>query len=444
MTDRTPPPPPETSSSRFAGVVARLTGVNLLIVALAFVTSPILARALGPSGRGDVAAIFAVVTIAPWVSELGMTAFLSREHARRSQLLGVLLGSSMPITIAGSLIMVALAVPLAHVLGRGRKEVVDFIEIGLFLTPVTVFVGTLGGILVADQRWGVIICTRILYSIGSVATIVTLSLLHAITVMAVAITYIVAGMVSSLPYLVALRGSRPWRFDRRVARHGLVFGIRSWLSTLANTGNNQLDQVLMAGLVDSRQLGLYALAVTLSSGYNSLINATMSALFPRVAAGDSQLAARASRVILTFIIVSGASMAAASPVFVPFLFGRAFDGLIPMLFILLGASVFWVPGQVLGSALIAGGNPSATAHGQIAGLVITVPALLIVLPLAGGVGAACVSFAAYGVTFAIICRASVRTFQLSYRTLLMINRSDLRWMVSQTPGRRRLVSVKRP
>lgn len=418
---------PAASRSPFGTVVARLTGVSLVNVALGLITSPILARALGPSGRGEVAAIFAVVSIAPWVSELGTTAFLGREHARHSSPIGVLLGSTVPITLGASLVGVALAVPVAHLLGRGRPAVVEFIEIGLFLLPATALVQMLNGVAVGEQRWRLIMLPKLLSSSGVTIAIVALSLLGALTVDGVAVTYLAAALASA-PLLVVLRGSWPWRFSRRIARTGLVFGVRSWLSTVAGTGNAYLDQVLMAGLVSSRQLGLYAIAVTVATGSGSLIAATTSALFPRVAAGESELAARACRVTLLLVAVPGAIIAASSPFLVPFVWGPAFRGTIPMLVVLLCASAFAVPAQVLGAALIAAGRPAATARGQIAGLVVTVPALIIVLPVAGGLGAAWVSLAAYAVTFAIVLRAAAMTFALPYRTLLAITPTDIRWL----------------
>jgi O-antigen/teichoic acid export membrane protein len=421
--------------------VFRLTGVNALLPLFAFVTSPILARTLGPAGRGQVAAVFAVVSLAPWISELGLTAFLSRAHARRSHPLGVLLGSTMPICMAASLVGVVLAVPLAHVLGRGRPDVVTFIEVGLVLLPFGVFFQTLYGLAVADQRWGLIMATRVLSSGGAAGAIVALSLLDALTVRTAAATYILCGILANIPFLVELRGSRPWQFARPVAREGLAFGLRSWLSTLASVGNLQLDQLLMVRLVTSRQLGLYSLAVTVASAAGSLVAATANALIPRVAAGDSELVARACRVTLFAVVVAGIGIGVTSPVLVPFVFGRAFDDMIPMLVVLLAGGVFGVVANILGSALIAGGNPSATARGQLAGLAVTVPALIVVLPIAGGLGAAWVSLAAYVVTFAIILRAAARTFDLRYRTLLVVTGEDVRWL--STHARRQAAGSSR-
>jgi O-antigen/teichoic acid export membrane protein len=419
--------PVNVSHGRFGAVVLRLTGVSLLLPLFAFITSPILARVLGPVGRGQLAAIFAVVSIAPWISELGMTSFLAREHSRASYPVGTLLGSTMPIALAASLVGVVLCVPIAHLVGGDRTDVVEFIEIGLLVLPLAVFSQMLYGVAVGAQHWGLVMSTQILSAVGTASTIVILALLHALTVKTAATAYIVFGVVASAPYLAELRGSRPWRFNRPLARNGLVFGVRSWLSTVANTANYQLDQLLMAGLVSSRQLGLYSLAATVATVSSALINSTASALIPRVAAGESELVGRACRVTLSTVLLFGIGVGSTSPVVVPFVFGSAFDDMIPMLVVLLGASVFSVVSQVLGSALIAGGNPSAAARSQLAGLAITVPALIVVLPFAGGLGAAWVTLAAYGVTLLIALRAAAVTFALSYWTLLVITRQDLRW-----------------
>jgi O-antigen/teichoic acid export membrane protein len=377
-----------------------------------------------------------VVTVAPWLAELGMTAFLSREHARRAHPLGVLLGSTMPITLAGSLVGAALAVPIAHLIGHGRQQVTEFIEIGLLLLPLSVFSQTLYGVAVGDQRWSLVMLNRIIAAVGTAVAIIVLSLANALTVSTVAITYLASGVICNLPFLIELRGSRPWRFHRRLARTGLAFGVRSWLSTIATTGNAQLDQVLMAGLVSSRQLGLYALAVTLATASGSLVGATANALFPRVAAGESDLAARACRVTAFLVAALGLAIAVTSPVVVPFVFGSPFKAAIPMLIVLLGASVFNVPGLVLGSALVAAGNPGATARAQVAGLVVTVPALIVVLPLAGGIGAAWVSFVAYGVTFGIVLVAARRTFHVGYKKLLIVTAPDIGWLWARVRRRR--------
>ena len=94
--DSSSPPPPRM---RFTSVIWRLTSANALLAVLAVITSPILAHALGPAGRGELAAIFTVLTLAPWISDLGLSAYLARERAQERDV-SLLLGSVIPVALA--------------------------------------------------------------------------------------------------------------------------------------------------------------------------------------------------------------------------------------------------------------------------------------------------------------------------------------------------------
>ncbi|MEJ7785563.1 MAG: hypothetical protein WKF96_12225 [Solirubrobacteraceae bacterium] len=104
----------------FSKVVARLTSVNAVILVAGLITGPITARALGVEGRGDLAAITALLTVGPFLLDLGLSVWLGRERPR-----GVsreeLLGAALPVAFACSLVGVAAAIPLSHVLGNGRR-----------------------------------------------------------------------------------------------------------------------------------------------------------------------------------------------------------------------------------------------------------------------------------------------------------------------------------
>jgi O-antigen/teichoic acid export membrane protein len=426
--------------SGFFAIVARLTGVNVVLLLVAFVTSPILARALGPAGRGELAAIFAVLTLAPWISDLGMASYLSVAHARRDHPVGVLLGSTVPTTLAASFLGVVLAFPVAHLLGRGRPEVIFFIEIGLVLLPVSVFLQTLYGIVLGAQRWRTVMCARLASTGLAAVGIVGLSVTRELTVATAAVTYIVSGLAANGLYLIGLKGSRPWSFDKHVARTGASFGTKTWISTLASTGTGMLDQLLMAGLVSSRQLGWYALAVTLATAPSALASSTATALVPRVAAGEPMLAARACRVALLMTAIISILLAAVSPIAIPLVFGPAFRPVVPMLWVLLGGGLFFVPGQVLSAAVIAANDPGGVVRAQLAGLLTTVGGLLVFLPIAGAMGAAWVTLASYAVLFLLVLVGATRRFDLPCRAFLLPHPGDVRWIATRVLGAVRLSS----
>ena len=430
-------PREQTGSHRtpLAGIVARLTGVNAIILVAGLITGPITARALGVEGRGELAAITAVLTIGPWLLDLGLTYWLGRERARgvsREQLLG----AALPVAFVGSLIGVAAAIPLSRALGQGRPEVTAFIQIGLFLMPLSVVMTTLSGLAVGESRWGLVIASRLTGAVLPTLAIVVLWAVGELTVATGAAAYLIGAMLGMLIFVGAVRGTGRLIFDLRRTIEATRFGMKSWLSTIAATANNRLDQVLMAGLVSSRELGLYAVAVTLTSVMYGLSGAVGTAQYPRVAEGDAGIAARTSRVTMGIVAAGSCALAGASPWLIPFVFGDAFADAVPMTIILLVASVPMAGAFVLSSALSAANNPTAAMKAELVALAFTLPALILFLPAHGGLLAAVVSLIAYTIRLGVQLRPARRIFAMSYRAFLVPTRSDLLWLKDRLLGGR--------
>lgn len=401
-----------------------------MLLLAGLITGPIVARALGADGRGDLAAITAVLTLGPWLLDFGLSLWLARERARgagREELLGAVL----PVAFACSLIGVVAAIPLSHALGQGRPVVTTFLQIGLFLMPVSVILQTLVGLVIGESRWGLVIATRVIGTVLPALAIVVLAVLGRLTVASAAAAYLIGALLGGLLLLQAVRGMGRLVFDRRRAAAASSFGVKSWLSTVAATANNRLDQVLMAALVPSRELGLYAIAVTVASVTSSLIGAVSSAQFPRVAEGEAGLTAQSLRITMGLVATAGMLLAVLSPWLIPFAFGKTFTDAVPMAVILLVASVPMAGTFVLTSALTAANNPGAAMRAELVALTFTIPALILFLPDYGGLLAAAVSLAAYTIRLCMQLPPARETFSTSYRALLLPTRADLIWLKNQ-------------
>jgi len=422
----------------FASAVSQLTVVNVVVMLCAIVTGPVTARTLGADGRGELAAILAVLTVGPWLLDLGLGQWLARERARGADR-GGLLGAALPVALCFSLISVVAAIPLANLIGDGRSVIVTFLEIGLFLMPFSVVLYMLSGLVVGESRWGLYSAARLVGSVLPVFVIVTLAAVGSLTVATAAAAYLVSGLLGSLLLLRVIRGVRHFSFSLRRSRTATSFGARSWLGQVAGTANIRLDQVLMAGLVSSRELGLYAVAVTIGSVAFGLIQAVSAALFPRVAEGDPELAARACRVTVLIVTAASIILAVITPAMIPFVFGEEFRAAVPMVLILLVASVPLAAAIVLSSALVAANDPGATMRAELVALAITIPALIIFLPGFGGQAAALVSVVAYSVRVVIQLVAARRAFSQPTRKFILPERDDLGWLIAHA---RRLLAAR--
>lgn len=416
------------SAHGFGGVVARLAGLNGLIIVVAMVTGPLLARVLGPEGRGELTAVLTVLVFAPILLDFGLGDFVSRERARGTDR-GTVIGTAMPLALGFSLLGVALALPVAELVGQDRAVVEKFVRISLLGSPVLVFGWMLIALARGDQRWSILYRWRLINALGSAVLIVGLALLGRLTVESAVMVTVVTSLVALVASLPALRGAGHWRLDRTLVRPALAFGARSWLIILCSASNYRLDQLVMAAVVSSAELGHYAVAVSLTAIALSFMGAVNVALLPRVAHEGAHAVPRIARASAVVLACSLGAVAASAPLLVPLVFGEDFRPTVVLVEILaLGALLIGVS-SVLGGALQGHGRPQDAARAQLVGLVITVVGLMLVLKPWGATGAALVSVVAYAAVLAGTLRASVRAFGVSPSTLLVPRAEDVRWLV---------------
>lgn len=406
-------------------VVGRLAAVNGLVLLLAFVSGPILARALGPEGRGDLAAILLPVTLAPVVFSLGLGTFVIRETARgRSP--AVLLGSIGPLLLGLGIIAALLGPAVAGLFAGGREDVHTYVLIGFLLMPVSLFILLLQDFAMGLERWSLVVMARVVAAVASTSAVVVLYVMGSLTVASTAIVMFTAGILSVLPTLPLLRELGRPRFRRDVVRESIPFGLKAWVGGLGSVANVRLDQVLMIRLVEPRELGLYVVAFTVSGFFISpVIGALSSGMLPRFATGEAMLIARVLRTTVAGVALVGAVIALAAPIIIPVIFGSDFGDALPMTWLLLAASVPLAGVTVLSTALTSSGHPGFSAGAEVVTLLVTVPCLLLTLSTYGAIAAAAVSIAAYGTGFAWLLFGARRHLRLGWRELLVIRGEDV-------------------
>lgn len=419
----------------FTRLVAALTGANALLAISSLVTGPLQARALGPAGRGDLAAILVPLALAPTLLDLGLTAYIVRARAR-GESRGVLLGSLVPVSLAFSLIGVIAAVPLADAIAHGRDTVQTCLTIGLLLSPVWVIMLTAQGLPWGEERWRSATFVRIAGPIVTALAMVALYLADALTVEAGFVVFVASMVIANAPLLYFMVRSGRWRFRRKIVREGTHFGIRAWMGSLFSATDARLDQVLMAGLVAPRQLGLYAVAVSAAGFPSSFVGAISTAINPRIAQGNNELARQSCRVGLFVTTVATVAMAVLVPFLVPLLFGSDFDDAIVLTWILLGSAMSGTVSGALMSALAAAGSPGSAARAQLVVLVPTVIALIVLLPSTAALGAAIIATASSLFKCGALLREALQVLGGRLRDYLIIQRADLR-AIRLAIGRRR-------
>jgi O-antigen/teichoic acid export membrane protein len=408
-------------------IVSRLSLPAFGQAFLSLVTGPLQARALGPVGRGELASVIATLTVMPAIVGLGLNTYALWAVAQ-GRAVGRVLTTTVLISGLAAVPLMLLSWPIATALAGGHHTVAVFILIGLLLLPVTLALNIAYDISVGLQLWRPVVMTRWL-SIGasSGATILLLAL-GKLTVTTGSVIFVVAGIVNFLPVVAAVSrlSLTPLRAASSVAREGLSYGSKVWIWGIATTANGQLDQVLLLPLSGARQLGLYAIATTIPSIFVSiLVGPLQAAVLSRVSGGNSDSLHITMRILTLIAVLEGIGGAIAGPFLIDILFGAQFSGATPMLWVLLGASVFTSYNIILTAACSGAGRPEIGAWAEGGALAITIPGLFLFAPSYGGFGAAVVTLLAYAATSAYLLRKSADIFGGRPRDFVVPRRSDL-------------------
>jgi O-antigen/teichoic acid export membrane protein len=404
-------------------VARRLTIVNLTIMLAAIVTSPLLARALGPAGRGELAAVTVVATLVGSLGDFGLSAFVLRESSRGTPVRR-LIGSIVPLMMAIGICWAAAGPVVARLVAGNRQTVYWLLLVLLLLTPVAMLTSATSAILWGHQRWRLFTVQRLAVPVGSAAVYGFLFVAGYLTVETAGITFAVLSVVSTLPSLVVLRGAGRPQWSTTLARRGGMFGSTIWLAALANLTNARLDQLLMTRLVSPAQLGLYVTAVNVSLMEIALTSAVSQALLPRVASGEKHLAARALRVLVALTALLSAALILTAPVLLPLVFGTQFSGAVVTCQILALAAIPFGASQIMATVLFGLGLPGIAARAELISVGVTVPALLLFVGRYGGEGAAVISLVAYSCTAAYLAVRLRPHLESSWSAMFLMRSSD--------------------
>jgi O-antigen/teichoic acid export membrane protein len=395
-----------------ARMVVRTAGFNTASTVAAGLGGVIAARAFGPTVRGEYAAVTAWFGLALMVGGMGQPAALCYYVAQDPDRARRYVATSRAMMLATGALAMAAGFALAPVLARGSPGVTVAYRIA-FGASVLAFVGAsyTFSLQARDLRqWNVV---RVSQPVASAVVMAVLWRLNLLTLQA-ALVALPATMLLQLAWAYAAcrrAGLAPGRADLALAGPLSVYGAAQIAALTPATLNAQLDQLVLSQTVPPADLGRYAIAVSLSLLPVPLVAAIGNVAFPRLAAQRGVTAAT-RRIQRTAVLASAGvtaalllPLAAGAYWLVPVIFGPAYRGAVPLLWILTPGTVFLACSQVVGDLLRGRNHPMVVAWAQGLAAVFTVVLLIALLPVVGVAGAAIASTVAYGVALAAMLRS---------------------------------------
>jgi O-antigen/teichoic acid export membrane protein len=397
-----------------------------------FVAVLILARALGPTGRGTIAFITVTAIVVARIAAFGVTEATIVFSARRKDDRGALLSNMVLFMLASALLAAALACGLLLLLGDERPSGVGGSEL------VMIAAGTLASALVDGAAGFLLGCDRLrrLALITATASwvypvlLATLWITSGLTVLRAATAWVATETLRACLLLrQSARGIDVARPRLRLLSESVRFGVRAWVGSLARFLNFRTDQIIMGFLASEAALGVYAVAVNASEALLYLPAATATALLPVAARAEpGHRAEQTLRAFRSVALVTGGAIVVAAllgPLLLPVAFGSAFRPSVgPFLWLLPGALGFAAI-AVFSNALMASSAPGLSSLGPLASLVVGIALDLVLIPRFGASGAAAAASAAFLVGGAVALAVYARRSPFAWQALLRPRRGDL-------------------
>lgn len=389
------------------GLLGELKGTAMttaIIMAAGIVTGLLSARALGPSGRGELTAI----TIWPATLLYGGSFGLAEATAyftasRRNEADHVLVTGQSAAVALGVLISIIGWYVLPLVLGRQSMAAQGYSRFYLLFFSIP----ALSSLCACSwlQGAGYLREFNIARAGVHIATAVLMGVLVLVGLASVR-TFLVAMLVgNAVTWLIALaawgsnRGASP-RCRRELMGPMFAYGAKVQLGSWSAAANLRLDQLMLSSLATSTSLGMYVVGVSYAGLLTTLPSVAGIVMLPRLVRACTIGTGGRTLVIWYRWVLWATAMAALSLLLVarailPLLFGGAFTESVSLQALLIPSSYVLGMNQFLAIGFRGHGRPDVASRSEVVGLLVTLPLLAVLLPKYGIYAAAVTSLCAY-------------------------------------------------
>ena len=394
-----------------------------------FLSGVIIARALGPSGKGTYSLVVLTYAFAVLIGNLGVPVFVASTAGKRRHTPRELLHNSITVAVLSSVLVGAVYLLLREWTGE-RSALWSFFGILAVVTPAGLLREHLGALLQGMNRIGRFSVTKV------VANAVTAALLVIFVWSRPSVTtavycWIGGEVVSTLValWLVVPIAAPGLAVSRPLLKESLRFGSAVCVGSLIGLASLRLDLFLVAYYLSPADIGFYSVAAAVSALIMYLPSAMAVALLPRFSSADAEqsyaLAARGCRFAVIWGVGCALFLGVLGGVLISAVYGESFRPSVTAMRILLPGTVIFGLAHVT-TAYYNGfvGRPFINTALAAVSLVIGVALDIVLIPRFGINGAAVASSIAYIVSMSVAFFVFARVSGRSFLPLLAVGKQD--------------------
>lgn len=442
MAEAGPPGAPAQSARHGLGRDVVLTlGGRLALTAVILAGDVVLARGLGPEGKGAFTLVLALSSLGAAILGLGLDRALAVFAARSLDVAKRAFANSLFwILIVGGLGALAILF-LYGPAGEGHEAtgllaavMPPLTRLQLFLVAIALpgelayAIGLTG--LLGRQR--VLAYNAVRFVRRALLTVLLIGLvlverldLETVLVLNVATIGLTVLGIGWAAWRAGMLGIRP---SPRQMVQQLAFGTKTVVGTIAERLHFRVDAFLLTAYVSVAATGVYSVAQGLAETLWYLPTSFGLVLFSRAVRVDTDSGAIASamtRSMLAIIVAGAIPLWFLAPTMVEIVYGAPFREAGQALQVMLPGVAAYSIVAILSHYVIARGAPGLATAALISGLVVNVAANVVLIPSFGMNGAAAAASLSYATTAALMLLVYTRLSGRGMRETLLVRRSDI-------------------
>ncbi|MBU4273938.1 MAG: oligosaccharide flippase family protein [Planctomycetes bacterium] len=427
----------------FSGDVLRFFSANIFHLVVGVATSVLIARVLGPTGRGAASLLILV----PMLLATGLSLGIHQANVYfvdpKRHGLGVVMTNS-------TLLIAVVSIFAAPLMWLAENWIVAWLKLedyriayrwACVLLPVMLANMLYVNVLVGQKRFTERNINVVILSIVQLVLAVVLVWLLATGVAGWIAVMVTANLLSTAFIVIRLKGFN-WRTfarpNKAFFRESMVFGLKGQVGNLLQMFNYRLDMFVVNYFLGLNAVGIYTIAVRIAELPWMMPQVVGNVLFA-MTSGDQdkyndKYVASSARKTTVMMIVSSTAILATGWFVVPLVFGYKFaDSVLPLV-ILVPSSIGVGIHKVLMQALMGKGHPQYMSYTAAIALGVTITLDIILIPLWGVPGAAAASTIAYLVCATCTICWYTRESGLRWHEFVVPRREDWRYIFKQSRG----------
>jgi len=407
---------------------------QILVFCISFVSGIIIARVLGPEGRGLFSLVIMIPTMTVAVVNMGINVSNVYFIGKNKYPIGSIVGNALfySLIVGGSVaFFLTILEPLLNsYFLKGVSRI--YLYTAIPLIPFLLMSENIYYVLLGYRK---VIRLSILRLINPLTYLTILVVTYYFFQLSVygAILANISGVLVCLSvgiyFLIKSGYCVAFSLNKTLYMKSFKFGFKQHLGSIFQLLNYRLDLLIIAALLTSAEVGQYSVAVVIAETIWYIPSSLGQILYPKTASSDTKAANTftpfvcRTNILLTSIAIL--ILYGISGTIIPWLFTSEFYPSVMALKLLLPGTLFLGINKVLASDLTGRGFPQYSTYAAFFSLIFTIIFDFLLIPRFGINGAALASSISYMISALIITYLFIKTTGVRPLDLLILRAEDI-------------------